>query len=216
MRILRLESWMSPRAQLAVQRAFQVDELLVGGFAALAECCQRGVLLHDFKDAGIYAPLVFLDEDLLAALPHRDVAVGGDEVRQVDVQEALGRSRRFFICGARSRMTCVSCAGVAVARSGERASAALGDVRTLCGNVGKQAHVFRNGLEQVAAMARLWRICSFSRSTLWVKVSAATSTSAANRRSGATWRRRKSSFAGVSERPEIVVPRECDLHPGLS
>src|ERR1700693_4565534 len=45
-------------------------------------------------------------------------------------KKALGRSRRFFICGARSRMICVSCAGVAVARSAERASFVLGEERT--------------------------------------------------------------------------------------
>ena len=45
-------------------------------------------------------------------------------------KKAFGRLRRFFISGARSRMIWVSCAGVAVARSVERASLALGEETT--------------------------------------------------------------------------------------
>src|ERR1700722_14600240 len=61
-------------------------------------------------------------------------------------KKALGRLRRFFICGARSRMTCVSCAGVAVAGESERGTGRGTDALRY---VGEEAHVFRNRLEQL-------------------------------------------------------------------
>ena len=51
-------------------------KLIVGDLAALAERGKRRVLFDDFEHAGVHAPFVFVDVDLLAAFADRDVAVG--------------------------------------------------------------------------------------------------------------------------------------------
>jgi hypothetical protein len=77
-------------AEFAVERALQVDKLIVCDLTALAQRRERGVLFHNFEDAGIDAAFVFLNEDLVPTFADRYVAVGRDEVRQIDLQEGVG------------------------------------------------------------------------------------------------------------------------------
>src|ERR1700722_12562612 len=70
-----------------MERALQVDQLIVSDLPAFAESRERGMLFYNFEDAGIHAAFVFFNEDLVPAFADRDVAVGRDEVRQIDVQE---------------------------------------------------------------------------------------------------------------------------------
>src|SRR5436309_1921583 len=72
------------------RKSLQIDKLIVCDPSALAERGERGVLFHNFEDAGIHAAFVFFNEDLVPAFADRDVAVGRDEVRQVDLQEGAG------------------------------------------------------------------------------------------------------------------------------
>ena len=55
-------------SKFAVQRAFQIDELFVSYLAAVPNRGQRRVGLDDLQDAGLDAPAIFLDVDLLPAL----------------------------------------------------------------------------------------------------------------------------------------------------
>ena len=90
MRIFAAGKVQIARAKFAVERALQVDKLVVGDFSAFAESGERGMVLDNFQDAALDTLLVFLDEDLLAAFADRDVAAGIDEVRQIDLQEGAG------------------------------------------------------------------------------------------------------------------------------
>ena len=132
-----------------MERALQVDKLVVCDLAALAERGERGMLLDNFEDAGIHAAFVFLDEDLVPAFADRDVAVGRDEVRQVDLQE--GARAVATVLHLRREVTDDlrelrwrggrEVSGESECGAGRRADA-------FC-DVGQQAHVLRNRLEQL-------------------------------------------------------------------
>ena len=143
-----------------------------------------------------------------------DMLRGRDEIRQVDCKERvisaalvlhlrrkladdLGQLRagRLREVGERAQ----DCAGASFRRRapgspGEDGSR-LRRSRTSCGGG-------RSALEACA---------SASRSTLFVNVSAATSTSGTKRSSGATFKRRKSSRLEIEMRPEIVRPGRLRL-----
>ena len=67
----------------------------------------------------LYAPLdaaaVFLDMNRRAAGRDDEVALGGDEVGQVELEEGAGPLAAVFHFAGQIVMTCVSCCGVAVA-----------------------------------------------------------------------------------------------------
>jgi len=112
------------------------------------------------------------------------------------LRNALGRRRRFFHLRrefADDLRELRRCGGGEVRGKCERGA---GRSAYTLGNVREQAHIFRNRLEQLRRRRCLENL-QLQALHLVGKVSAATSTSAAKRRSGATWRRRKSSFAGV-------------------
>ena len=141
-------------AEFAVERSLQINKLIVCDLPALAERGERGVLFHNFEDAGIHAPFVFFNEDLVPAFADRDVAVGRDEVRQVDLQEGARAVATVLhlrrevtddlreLCWRSGREV----SGESECSAGRRADA-LGDV-------GQQAHVFRNRLEQLRRRRR--------------------------------------------------------------
>jgi hypothetical protein len=78
-------------AELAVERSLQIDELIVGDLTTLAKRGEGRMLFHNFENAGIHATLVFSTR--IWCPPRRPrCASGRDEVRQVDLQKALGQS----------------------------------------------------------------------------------------------------------------------------
>ena len=123
--------------------------MIVRDLAALAERGERGVLFHNFEDAGIHAAFVFFNEDLMPAFADRDVAVGRDEVRQVNFQESAGaittvlHLRREITDDLRELRW----------RGGREVSGesecGAGRGRDTLRDVGQQAHVFGDRLEQL-------------------------------------------------------------------
>src|SRR5580700_2020901 len=132
-----------------MERALQINKLIVCHLSALAERRERGVLFHNFEDAGIYAAFVFFYEDLLPTFADRDVAMSRDEIRQVDLQESAGavatvlHLRREVTDDLRELRWR---GGREV--SGESERGAGRGANALC-DVREQAHIFRDRLEQL-------------------------------------------------------------------
>ena len=197
-----------------MQRALQVDKLIVRDLSALAERGERGVLFHNFEDAGIHAAFVFFDENLVPAFADRDVAVGRDEVRQVDLQEGAGavaavlHLRREVADDLRELRRR---GGRKV--SGESECGAGRGADALC-DVGQQAHVFRNRLEQLRRRRGLEDLklqpLHFVGEGFGGHIDIGGESE--KRRNVET---EKVEFCRRDERPEVVFPRRGDLQPHL-
>ena len=117
-------------AEFAVERTLQVDKLIVCDLPAFAERGERRVLFRNLKDAGIHTALVLFDEYLVPAFADRDVAVGRDEVGQVDLQEGAGAVASVLHLRRQVTDDLRELRWRGGGEVGESTSAALGDERT--------------------------------------------------------------------------------------
>lgn len=68
-----------------MQRSLQIDKLIVSHLTARTQRNERGMFFRNFEYPRVHTTPVLFYQDLVPAFADGNVAVGRDEVRQVDL-----------------------------------------------------------------------------------------------------------------------------------